>query len=189
MTKAEVRARARELGLKNADKPESQEICFVPDSDYARLVEARSDPAAIRRGRIVDGSGRALGEHAGIHRFTVGQRRGLGIATGEPLYVRAISPASGDVTVGRREEAGARGLAAAGVRLVDPLIGRNATPVEVKIRYRHPAIAATLAMVAGDRAEVRFTSAAGGPAVTPGQACVFYRRDEVVGGGFIERPL
>ncbi len=120
MTKAEVRARARALGLGNADKPESQEICFVPDNDYARTVEAMADRGRIRPGRVIDGAGRVLGEHAGIHRFTVGQRRGLGIAAGEPMYVSAISAATGDVTVGRRGALAARGLTAARVSLVDP---------------------------------------------------------------------
>ncbi|MFI5352036.1 MAG: tRNA 2-thiouridine(34) synthase MnmA [Candidatus Binatales bacterium] len=190
MTKTEVRARARALGLTNADKPESQEICFVPDRDYARTVESMADRDRIVPGRVVDGDGRVLGEHEGIHCFTVGQRRGLGIATGEPLYVRAISAATGDVTVGRREELMARGLTATRVSMVDPqLCGRDATPIEVKIRYRHPALPATLTMLAGARAEVRFTSAGGGPSVTPGQACVFYQRDEVLGGGFIERAI
>ena len=190
MTKTEVRARARALGLTNADKPESQEICFVPDRDYARTVQSIADRGRIVPGRVVDGDGRVLGEHEGIHRFTVGQRRGLGIATGEPLYVRAISAATGDVTVGRREELMARGLTATRVSMVDPqLCGRDATPIEVKIRYRHPALPATLTMLAGARAEVRFTSAGGGPSVTPGQACVFYQRDEVLGGGFIERAI
>lgn len=190
LSKSEVRARARELGLANADKPESQEICFVPDGEYARLVEQMADPAEIRPGRMVDGAGRTLGEHRGIHRFTVGQRRGLGIAVGEPLYVRAISHDTGDVSVGRRAELVARGLTAARVSLVYPWpTKRDAIAVEVKIRYRHPPLPAMLKMVAGDRAEVRFTSGEGGPAVTPGQACVFYRRDEVLGGGFIERAI
>ncbi|MGH7814758.1 MAG: tRNA 2-thiouridine(34) synthase MnmA [Candidatus Binataceae bacterium] len=188
MTKSEVRARARELGLATADKPESQEICFVPDGDYARFVERRAGTGALRPGRIVDTAGRALGAHTGVHRFTVGQRRGLGIAAGEPLYVREIRAGSGDVVVAPRAELMARGLIAARVSLVDPsLAGESAIPVEVRIRYRHPGIAARLNVEAGGRATVRF--AAEGPAVTPGQACVFYRGDEVLGGGFIERAI
>src|SRR4029077_68151 len=99
MTKAEVRARARQLGLANADKPESQEICFVPDGDYARFVEQAAGNASIRAGRIVDEAGAELARHDGIHHFTVGQRRGLGVATGAPLYVRAIDPQTANVTV------------------------------------------------------------------------------------------
>ncbi|HZY59432.1 MAG TPA: tRNA 2-thiouridine(34) synthase MnmA [Candidatus Binataceae bacterium] len=188
MSKDQVRARARELGLANADKPESQEICFVTDGDYASFVAARSRPEQIRAGSVVDSTGRRLAQHQGIHRFTVGQRRGLGVAGGEPLYVRRISPETGQVTVGPREALGAVGLRAARVNLVDPAIrGREALEVEVKIRYRHPAVPAVLKMVAEDRAEVSF--ARENPAVTPGQACVFYRGDEVLGGGLIEGPL
>ncbi len=188
MTKVEVRARARALGLANADKPESQEICFVPDGDYARFVERLAPEGSIREGRITDGEGNILADHSGIHRFTVGQRRGLGIAAGEPLYVREIQPHSGDVIVGSRNELNSRGLIARDVELVDPsTLDAGASDVEVKIRYRHPALPARLTIASPGTAEVRFVSE--GPAVTPGQACVFYRGDEVVGGGFIERGL
>jgi len=188
MTKSDVRARARALGLANADKPESQEICFVPDGDYARFVERHASAESIRSGHIADESGRVLAEHAGIHKFTVGQRRGLGIAAGEPLYVREIQPDSGTVVVGSRGDLNSYGLVAREVDFVDPsLAGCREAPVEVKIRYRHPALPAHLTATALRTAEVRFASP--GPAVTPGQACVFYRGDEVLGGGFIERAL
>jgi tRNA-uridine 2-sulfurtransferase len=188
MTKDEVRARARELGLANADKPESQEICFVPDGDYAAFVAARSDPAKIRPGQVVDSAGQPLAAHRGIHRFTVGQRRGLGVAAGEPLYVRHIDPETGQVTVVRRGELGANGLRASRVSLTDPELNKSGPlEIEVKIRYRHPAVPAVLKMMAERRAEVTF--ARENPAVTPGQACVFYRGDEVLGGGLIEGAL
>jgi tRNA-specific 2-thiouridylase len=188
ITKAEVRRRARELGLVNADKPESQEICFVPDGAYARFVERYAAPDALRPGRVIDDQGRVLARHDGVHRFTVGQRRGLGVAAGEPLYVRAIDAARGDVAVGRRAGLTSPGLLAREVSMIDPHAwSAQSTPVEVKIRYRHPALPATLALARGGRAEVRFRS--GGPAVTPGQACVFYRGGEVLGGGFIERAI
>jgi tRNA-specific 2-thiouridylase len=190
ITKAEVRERARALGLANADKPESQEICFVPDNDYASLVESRAADQ-IRPGRIIDQAGRQIGTHQGIHRFTIGQRRGLGVADGEPLYVREIRALTGEVVVGRRNEMLAHGLIAHRVSLVssngEAAASNEEDAVEVKIRYRHRGIPAALRMIAADRAEVRFVE--GGPAVTPGQACVFYRGDEVVGGGFIERAL
>jgi tRNA-specific 2-thiouridylase len=188
MTKTEVRARARALGLANADKPDSQEICFVPDGDYARFVERRVSSGELRPGKILDAAGRALVTHAGVHRFTVGQRRGLGVAAGEPLYVREIRPASGEVVVAPRAGLSAAGLIARQVSMVDPEIGAGG-PVraEVKIRYRHPALPATVTLDSARGAEVRF--AGGGPAVTPGQACVFYRGDEVLGGGFIERAI
>lgn len=188
MTKPEVRARARALGLANADKPESQNICFVPDGDYARFVERRADAAKIRTGAILDAAGRRLADHAGVHRFTVGQRRGLGVAAGERLYVREVRADSGEVVVGSRDELNAPGLIANRISLVDESIASaGELSVDVKIRYRHAAIAATMRVDSDARAHVRFASS--GPAVTPGQACVFYRGDEVVGGGFIERAL
>lgn len=188
MTKAEVRARARELGLANADKPESQEICFVADGDYAAFVERHAPPGRIRPGRVVDREGNVLAEHPGLHRFTVGQRRGLGVAAGEPLYVREIRAASGDIVVARRAGLRCAGLVASRVNLIDPGLCRaGAIEVEAKIRYRHPALPAMLAMDRCGRAEIRFRRPA--PSVTPGQACVFYRGDEVVGGGFIDRAI
>jgi tRNA-uridine 2-sulfurtransferase len=188
MAKTEVRERARALGLANADKPESQEICFVPDGDYASFVERAAAPAAIRRGSVVTAEGQALADHSGVHNFTVGQRRGLGIAAGTPLYVREIRAATGEVVVGSRDQLISAGLVAGQVRMVDPAWFEGAEiALEVKIRYRHPALPAKLRMLSGERAEVRFNH--GGPAVTPGQACVFYRGDEVLGGGFIERAV
>ena len=188
MTKTEVREQARALGLANADKPESQEICFVPDGNYAHFVERNSDQAQIRRGRIIDGEGRVLAQHRGVHNFTIGQRRGLGVATGEPRYVRKISAESGDVIAGRYDELNAAGLLARSVSLVDPEASTVAEiTAEVKIRYRATAIPATVRMTSTNSAEVRFVS--GGPAVSPGQACVFYRGDEVIGGGFIESAI
>jgi tRNA-uridine 2-sulfurtransferase len=188
MTKSEVRDYARRLGLRNADKAESQEICFVADGDYARFVERAVASAQTRPGRVVDEAGRVLGAHRGVHHFTVGQRRGLGIASAAPLYVREIRAANAEVVVAPRSALAARGLVAAEVRLISPATTAAAPiPIEAKIRYRHPALPATLTMIAPDRAEVRFDAA--GPAVSPGQACVFYRHDEVLGGGFIERAL
>lgn len=190
MTKTEVRSRARALGLANADKPDSQEICFVPDGDYASFVERRASQlnGEMRPGKILDAAGHALASHAGVHRFTVGQRRGLGVASGEALYVREIRAESGDVIVAPRGASGAAGLVAREVSMVDPMTGAwGPVRAEVKIRYRHPALPATLTLNSSRGAEVRFAN--GGPAVTPGQACVFYRGDEVLGGGFIERAL
>jgi len=192
MSKEQVRKRARELGLRNADKAESQEICFVRSRGYADFVSAQVAPGLIRAGAIVDSAGRKLGTHDGIHRFTVGQRRGLGIASAEPLFVREVRPERGEVVAVPKPQLFSKGLFASQVRLVDPaLAGRANMPVEVKIRYRHPAVAATLSTFEtqseGLRAEVRFQEEY--PAVTPGQACVFYDGDEVLGGGFIDRPL
>jgi tRNA-specific 2-thiouridylase len=186
LTKHEVRARARALGLATADKPESQEICFVPDGDYARVVEALRPGAAPGEGEIVDGEGRVLGRHAGIHRFTVGQRRGLGLASAERLYVKRLEPAANRVVVGREEE-----LASAGARLADvSWIGsRPAEPVQatVRIRYRHPGAPARIEPGADGSAEVWFDEPV--TALAPGQAAVFYAGDRVLGGGWIAGPL
>jgi tRNA-specific 2-thiouridylase len=187
MTKAEVRARARALGLVNADKPESQEICFVSDGDYASFVERAAGPARLRPGRIVDAEGASLAEHRGVHRFTIGQRRGLGIASGEPLYVREIQSATGTVTVAPRAQLVSRGLLAREVSMVDWPATSESIAVEVKMRYRQRPVPATVVLGPDRQAQVRFL--ADGPAVTPGQACVFYRGDEVLGGGFIEKAL
>jgi tRNA-specific 2-thiouridylase len=189
LTKDQVRAKARALGLANADKPESQEICFISTpGGYGEFVSRHADPARLRPGRIVDANGTALGVHDGIHRFTVGQRRGLGLAAAAPLYVREIRPQSAEVVVGTREALGDRGLTLRSVSLTDPTRAQaRVLSVEVKIRYRHPLIPATLTLLGGDAATVRFTAQQ--PAVTPGQACVFYLGDEVLGGGIIETRL
>ncbi|HEY2664179.1 MAG TPA: tRNA 2-thiouridine(34) synthase MnmA [Candidatus Binataceae bacterium] len=192
MTKQEVRQRARQLGLRNADKTESQEICFVQASDYADFVAARVESGAVGAGAIVDTAGRELGRHEGIHRFTVGQRRGLGIASAEALFVREIRAANREVVAVPKRQLLAKGLFASQVRMVNPLLaGQADLSVQVKIRSRHPGIAATLSTFAagcgGLRAEVKFLAEF--PAVTPGQACVFYDGNEVLGGGFIDAPM
>jgi tRNA-specific 2-thiouridylase len=188
MTKMQVREVARALELANADKPESQEICFVPDGNYPGFVAQNASMERIRAGSIRDMRGREIGNHNGIHQFTVGQRRGLGIASSAPLYVRAIDSETGDVNVGRREDLVSRGLVAAEVRLAQPeRPSYGNVEIEAKIRYRHPSIPATLQILPGARAAVRFRNQ--GPAVTPGQACVFYHGDEVLGGGIIEGEL
>jgi tRNA-specific 2-thiouridylase len=188
LSKARVRTLARTLGLINADKPESQEICFVPDSDYAAFVTRNAARERIRPGSIRDSRGQELARHSGIHQFTVGQRRGLKIAATTPLYVRAIDAKSGNITVGRRGELTSGGLIAGMLHLTHPeILSRDEIPVDVKIRYRHPPLAANMRIFDQARAKVLFPN--GGPAVTPGQACVFYRGEEVLGGGIIETAL
>ena len=181
LTKTEVRDRARALGLVTADKPESQEICFIPDDDYRGFLRRRI-PQAFKAGPIVDGSGRVLGQHEGLADFTVGQRRGLGLATGRTLYVTALDPARNAVVVGEAREVEVDTLVAEQVNwiAIDGLEG----PLEVtaQIRHRHKPAPATV-RPCGQGVEVRFEAPQWAPA--PGQSVVFYRDDLVLGGGVI----
>jgi len=181
ITKTEVRETARALGLVTADKPESQEICFIPDDDYRGFLRRRI-PQAFRPGPIVDGGGRVLGQHGGLAAFTVGQRRGLGLAAGRTLYVTALDPARNAVVVGEAREVEVDTLVAEQVNwiAIDGLEG----PLEVtaQIRHRHTPAPATI-RPRGHGVEVRFDTPQWAPA--PGQSVVFYRGDLVVGGGVI----
>ena len=188
MRKVEVRAKAREMKIVVAEKDESYEICFVPNGDYAAFLDAYLQSKGIengrKRGEIVSTDGRALGEHGGVHHFTVGQRRGLGIATGEPLYVIATDPATQRVTVGRNDQLLRASLFAKDINWVSWPGLSAAARAQVKIRNKHQAASATLHPTSqADRVEVHFDEPQ--RAVTPGQAAVFYDGDEVVGGGWI----
>ncbi len=184
LTKDEVRDHARRLGLPNADKSDSQEICFVPDGDYASFVE-RQRPELRRAGNIVDETGRVLGEHQGVHRFTIGQRRGLRVAALEPRYVVAVDAEKQRVTVG-----GVDALAQQRI-VVEDASWPTGVPVEpmrmrVQIRYRHTAQPALVTALSPTRVEVLFDVPERAPAA--GQAAVFYDGGEgerVMGGGFI----
>jgi tRNA-specific 2-thiouridylase len=181
--KAEVRARARALGLVTADRPESQEICFVPDGDYRAVVRARR-PEAFRPGPIRDESGRELGRHRGLGAYTVGQRRGLGLHAGQPLYVTRLAPEDNAVIVGPRQALATERLEAAQVNLI--AVERLEGPLRVEARIRHGHQPAPATLVPGTdpgRAEVRFDAPQ--PAGSPGQSVVFYQGDVVVGGGVI----
>ncbi|MBI2681055.1 MAG: tRNA 2-thiouridine(34) synthase MnmA [Candidatus Solibacter usitatus] len=189
MTKAEVRALARELAPSVANKPESYEICFVPNGDYAAFLDAylrqKGEAALETSGELVGTDGRALGRHAGVHHFTVGQRKGLGVATGEPLYVIQTDAASQRVTVGSDAELLRGELTAAGVNWVSWPGVTAAARAQVKVRHRHSPAAATLYPTDdAHRVQVRFDEPQ--RAVTPGQAAVFYDGDLVLGGGWIE---
>ena len=183
MTKDEVRAEAARCGLPVADKPESMEVCFVPDGDAGGFVARHAEPAALRPGRIVDAAGRNVGRHDGVHRFTVGQRRGLGLGGGPRRYVRTLDAATATVTVSDAAGLAARGLVARDVSWVAGAPPASGSALAVRIRHRHPAIPARLA-AAGDGA-VGVVFDAPGPAVTPGQAAVFQRGETVLGGGWI----
>jgi tRNA-specific 2-thiouridylase len=183
LNKAAVRKEAARLGLAVADKPDSHEICFVPDGDAGGFVERHLASPPID-GEIVDTSGQVLGRHRGLHRYTVGQRRGLGIAAGAPMYVLRLIPSEHRVVVGPREELGRSDLTASSVNWVSgmpPAAPRRAT---ARIRHRHADAPATLVADGSDRVALTFETPQ--TAVTPGQAVVFYDGDEVLGGGWID---
>jgi tRNA-uridine 2-sulfurtransferase len=183
MRKSDVREQARKLGLPVADRPESQDICF---GDYRALVESYGSPSEVRDGDLVDRSGKVLGRHAGIHLVTIGQRKGLGISTSQPLYVVDIEADSKQVVVGTKMELGCNGLIADNVNWVEGL-DEDEIAAEVQIRYRSPAIPCIVRKTGADTLEVRFTEDS--PAVTPGQAAVFYRGDRLLGGGWITQAI
>ena len=190
LDKPSVRAHAERLKLHVTQKPDSQEICFVPDGDYATFVE-RKAPEATRSGTVIDNDGRVLGTHAGVHRFTIGQRKGLGLSSSEPLYVLEIKPESAQVVVGSRDDLGRCTLTASGVNWVSGKAPEDWLRVSAQIRHRHAAAPAKVRTVRlkpdatnEGRAELEFDAPQ--TAITPGQAVVFYDADEVLGGGWID---
>ena len=185
--KPDVRAYAQARRLPVADKPDSQEICFVPDGDYARFVEAHAPAAARGRdGAIVDRAGHLLGRHRGVHRFTVGQRKGLGLGADGPLYVLALRPADNTVVVGPREALGQTTLRASGVNWIAGEPPAGPLRVDAQIRHRHAPAPAHVRATGTTNAEIEFDEPQ--TAITPGQAVVFYEGDSVVGGGWIDLP-
>jgi tRNA-uridine 2-sulfurtransferase len=188
-TKPQVRELARDLGLPVAAKPDSQEICFVPNGDYAAFIDAyfreHGIPVEKTHGEIRDTDGRVLGEHSGVHHFTVGQRRGLRVAAGEPLYVIATEPASQRVIVGRNEDLLRATLTAKDMNWISIAPINAPIRAQVKIRNRHEAAEATISPTSlPGRISIRFDEPQ--RAVTPGQAAVLYDGDLVLGGGWIE---
>lgn len=185
-TKQRVRQIAASKKLRVADKKESQEICFIPDNDYRAFLE-RECPQAYRSGDILSTSGHKLGRHSGIVNYTVGQRKGLGLTVPRPLYVVQIDARRNIVVVGEERETYSTGLLAGQLHFVSGNIPAEETAIQVKIRYRAPAVPAILFPPADNRARVIFKEQQ--KAVTPGQSAVFYRGDEVMGGGVIEAAL
>ncbi len=184
LTKEKVRQMAGELELSFADKPESHEICFIPDDDYAEFLNSHM-PQAARPGPILDELGNVLGEHRGIISYTIGQRQGLGIAAAEPLYVTAIEPEQNAVVVGTKERTYGRELIASNVNWIATDRPVHPIRVKAKVRYRHPEAEAFVNTMDDGSVFVRFDEPQ--MAITPGQAIVFYDGDTVLGGGIISR--
>lgn len=186
-TKPEVRGIAADNGLALAGKPDSQEICFIPGGDYKQFIDAYLDEQGEAMpdtaGEMVTANGEVIGQHAGIHNFTVGQRKGLGVNSTNPLYVLQIDPAENRVVVGGSEELATRVFRARDLNwiTIPELVGE--IRAEVKIRHRHEPAAAVIRAAGAGEVEIEFDVPQ--RAVTPGQSAVFYDRDEVVGGGWI----
>jgi tRNA-specific 2-thiouridylase len=183
LRKSEVRQLAEKRGLATAAKRESQEICFVPDGDYAGFVERRS-PGANPSGPIVDREGHSLGRHPGVHHYTVGQRRGLGLGGPEPRYVLSLCTQTRTVVVGSEEELQSGALIARDVNWLSTAPPSGPREARVKIRYRHAEATARLVPLDHGRVQVEFEVPQ--RAVAPGQAAVFYDGDVCLGGGWIE---
>jgi tRNA-specific 2-thiouridylase len=182
-TKSEVREKAQGLGLTVSAKPESQEICFIPDNDYVAFIKSRYAECQ-RPGPIVSTSGEVLGEHKGIFSFTIGQRKGLNIAQGYPLYVVSLDKDTNGVVVGRKEEAFRQSLTASRMNWVAMESLSAPMALKARIRYRHSENAARVVPLSPDQVKVEFNQPQ--LAITPGQAVVLYDGDIVVGGGWID---
>jgi tRNA-specific 2-thiouridylase len=189
MQKPAVRVMAAEAGLAVATKSDSQEICFIPGGDYNTFLKAyldeQKEAMPDTAGELVTTTGEVIGHHAGIQSFTVGQRKGLGVTSPDPLYVLAIHPDSHRVTVGSDDDLRSRDLFANRLNWISiPGLGEGETiRVAAKIRHRHPPAMATLSRVDDDTVHAYFDEPQ--RAITPGQSAVFYQEDEVVGGGWI----
>jgi tRNA-specific 2-thiouridylase len=187
LTKPEVREAARRHGLALAEKPDSQEICFIPGGDYKQFItaylEEKGEQVPESAGELVSSSGEVIGRHEGISNFTVGQRKGLGVSSPSPLYVLKIDPASHRVTVGADAELGLRTLHARRLNWISIPALTAPMRVRIKIRHRHDPAWAVLEPSGADEVIATFDEPQ--RAVTPGQSAVFYDGDEVVGGGWI----
>lgn len=181
-TKDQVRKMAREKGLQPAVSQESQDICFIKDGTYGAFLMQQPGFSA-EPGPIVDIHGKLLGQHNGLHRFTVGQRRGINCPAAEPYYVIRLDTADNRLIVGRKTDLLTRAFEVRDINWIAPA-PRNPIAISVRVRYRHEAVPATLTPKNGARAEIKFE--APHPAVTPGQGAVFYQKDEVLGGGWIQ---
>jgi tRNA-uridine 2-sulfurtransferase len=184
MTKDRVRQIARELGLPVAAKRESQEICFIPDDDYAGFLK-NCAPVSVKSGPILDHEGNVLGEHRGIMFYTIGQRKGLSIAAVRPLYVTSIKPERNTIVVGTKEQTFSDELVADNLNWIAATRPEQPINIKAKVRYRHPEAEATVSLLDESNVYVKFAEPQ--MAITPGQAVVFYDGDTVIGGGTIIR--
>ncbi len=186
LEKPRVRQLARQWQLPVSDKPDSQEICFVPDNDYGGLIERRS-PEAVHAGKILDRDGQTIGHHRGHQHFTIGQRRGLSVSLGHPVYVVEKDPCANTVTVGQKTDLQATGLLADQTNwLVGPPVDA-AQPCQIKIRYNSVAVPGRVQATGPDTLRVWFDQPQA--AVTPGQVVVCYLDERVIGGGWIVEPI
>ncbi len=185
-TKPEVRAYAARRGLVTAQKPDSQQLCFIPDGDYRAFLRRVLGDRPDLYGKIVTVDGRVVGEHSGVHHFTIGQRRGLGVALGRPMYVVDLDPDTQTVVIGPEEMLMRDALLAEGVNWMAFVPDGQPLYLRVRVRYRHPEAPAVVYPLSNRRVLVHFTEPQ--RAITPGQAAVFYDAgDRVVGGGWITR--
>ncbi|MCR4442042.1 MAG: tRNA 2-thiouridine(34) synthase MnmA [Peptococcaceae bacterium] len=183
-SKERIREKAAQLGLAVAKKPESQEICFIPDNDYKRFLENKAAAKEIKPGYFLDTKGKVIGKHKGLPYYTVGQRKGLGLAMGYPAYVVALDPENNNVIVGREEEIYREGLRARDNNFIALESLKQELDVEAKIRYGAEPARAVISPEEDGRVCVRFLQPQ--RAITPGQSVVYYRGDLVVGGGVID---
>ena len=186
LSKTEVRALASAANMRTADTPESMEICFVPDNDYRRFLNEQYSEviAAAPKGDFVDAEGRVIGQHQGVFNYTVGQRKGLGLATGERVFVNKIDIENNVIHVGSRQDAQARSFLVDSCNWLIPESYVLDRPVEVQIRYNHQAKPARIART--DESDIRVTFEMPETAITPGQSAVFFLEDQLVGGGIIK---
>ena len=187
LTKPQVRALARQFALNTAEKPESQDICFVPESGYKKFIEDRLGAQVMRPGPFVDENGKIIGQHKGLANYTIGQRDKLGIALGFPVYVYKMDRATNSVHIGDLRRLYSGGLKASGANWVSAQIPQETIEVNARIRYNSPEAKAYLTLLDKDRFLVEFASPQ--KAVTPGQSVVFYDGDVVLGGAVIDEAI
>ena len=187
MLKTQTRNRAREMGIACHEDRESQEICFIPGMDYRQVIESRRKSAVPMKGPIINLQGKIVGEHRGIHRYTIGQRHGLGIASSRPYYVKALEPKDNRVIVGRREDLFSKAVFATDLHWISPFDPTEHAGLSAQIRYRHKPASGRLEMISPGTARFIFDQPQ--MAVTPGQALALYDGDRVLGGGWIVQDI